>query len=278
MSDASSPSIAAAELARAAADHLSRVNGALGLQASILALLLPPGSQHAVHVWQIEAGGAPDASVLLTHVGHLPGPARLPWFETLVSRMRSQPLEARQTLLEATRRLMAASGTVRPIDRLHWLSMRQRLGGAAGAGAHNAASADLSCLPQADVDSIAMYTAFLSRLIPLEAAEAGNDAAPGAGWYQTVMQPWQAHATIPPWHPPDTDGVVHALQELQAMAWMQRPMIVRAWMTAALQHSRHGRLGNSAADALRLTCALLDSPMPPELARHFGTTVLEVAR
>jgi len=29
------------------------------------------------------------------------------------------------------------------------------------------------------------------------------------------------------------------------------------------------RFGTAAADALRLTCTLLDSPMPPELADHY---------
>jgi hypothetical protein len=50
---------------------------------------------------------------------------------------------------------------------------------------------------------------------------------------------------------------------------MQRPALMRGWVTAAVQHSRHGRLADTAADALRLSCALLDSPLPPELARHY---------
>jgi len=277
----------------AATDHLSRLNGALELQAAVLALLLPPGSRRAARAWEIEAEGTANAEAVLGHVGHLPAAARLPWFETLVSRMRNHPLTVRQGLLEATRRVMGARGTVRPIDRLHWLAMRQRLGGDTAAGARNAASADLSRLPQGDVAAIAVYSAFLSKIVPIDAAEAASvasasaanananaDAAadastepistPGAAWYDDVMAPWRAHAAIPPCHPPDTDALVHALQLLQALPWMQRPMLVRGWVAAALQHSRHGRLGDSAADALRLTCALLDSPLPPELARHYA--------
>jgi hypothetical protein len=260
---------AATESERAAADHLSRLNGARGLQAAVLALLLPAGSQRAARAWAIETEGTPDARTLLAHVGHLPGTARLPWFETLVSRMRDQPLAARQSLLEATRRVMAARGTVRPIDRLHWLAMRQRLGGASGAGARTAAAADLSRLPQTEVFAIAAYSAFLSRMVPVDAAESTGDAAVGVAWYGAVMEPWQGHATIPPCQPPDTDGLVHALQELQALAWMQRPILVRGWLGAALQHSLYGRIGGGAADALRLTCSLLDSPLPPELTRYY---------
>ena len=50
---------------------------------------------------------------------------------------------------------------------------------------------------------------------------------------------------------------------------MQRPVIVRNWVTTAINLSRAQRLGDLSADALRLTCGLLDSPLPPELARHY---------
>lgn len=273
---------------RAAIERLARVNGALELQAAVLALLLPPGSKRAARAWEIETDGTPNADALRTHVNQLSAPARLPQFEALVSRMRAQPLGERQNLLESTRRVMGARGMVRPIDRLHWLAMRQRLGGPAGTGARGAAAADLSRLPQADVAAIAMVSAYLSRLVPVDAAGlppaegagaggvAGTNA--GAAWYETAMAAWRANAVIPPCEPPDSDGLVHALQAVQALPWMQRPMLARAWVAAALQHSRHGRLGDTAADALRLSCVLLDSPLPPELARHYGATAQEVFR
>lgn len=270
--------VAVPEAEREAADQLSRVHGANGLQAAILALLLPAGSRRAARAWEIEVEGTPEAGALREHVGQLSEPARLPWFEALVSRMRGQPLAARQDLLEATRRLMGARGVVRPIDRLHWLSMRQRLSGAAGAGPRVAAAADLSQLPQVEVEAIAAYSAFLSRLVPLDSSAAGADPLPGRAWYDTVMAPWQARATVPACRAPDTDGLVYALQNLQALAWMQRPIVIRSWVTAALLHSRPQRLSSSAADALRLSCALLDSPLPPELARHYGATSQELAR
>ena len=259
------------EAERAAADQLERLNGAQDLHAATLALLLPAGSRRAERAWQIECEGLDRAPQVREWVAQLSGPARLPWFELLVSRMRAQPLAARQTLLEATRRVMGARGIQRPIDRLHWLAMRQRLGEGTAADARAAATADLSQLPPSDVAAIARYSAFLARMVPAEAAELDDAAPPDAGlaWYAAVMAPWQASATIPPCTPPDTEGLVHALQELQSIAWMQRPALMRGWVTAAVQHSRHGRLADTAADALRLSCALLDSPLPPELARHY---------
>ena len=280
------------ERARVAADHLSRVNGPLELHAAVLALLLPPGSQRALRAWQIECGANPTPA-LREHVAALPAAARLPWFEIMLARLRSSPLPARQALLEATRRLMGARGTVRPIDRLHWLVMRLRLGEALGVAAPAGAGTALSQLPQADVHAIAMFSAFLSRMVPVAEAAADAPEAPpapapataagaapptstlGAAWYASVMAPWAHLAHVPPLALPDTDGIVYALHALQALAWMQRPVLVRGWVTAAQQHSRHGRLSDSAADALRLSCALLDSPLPPELARHYSAATPE---
>lgn len=83
------------------------------------------------------------------------------------------------------------------------------------------------------------------------------------------MSVWQGRVPVPPCDPaPDVDALVQALRQLQSLPWLQRPMIVRAWVSAAVKHSG-GQLANEAADALRMSCALLDSPMPPELAAHY---------
>ena len=289
---------AAREREAAATDQLSRVHGALGLHTAVLALLLPTGSRRALHVWQAETAALPGAATLRAHIECLSPAARLPWLDVLLIRMRGQALATRQTLLESTRRVMAAHGVVRPLDRLHWLLMRQRLGEASPATVHAAAQADLSRLPQSDVLAVARYSAFLSRMVPVEVgakahedvhAEALNETpaelpgtagAPGApatpagvAWYATVMARWERHALVPPCEPPDSDALVYALHELQALAWMQRPVLARDWVTAALKHSPRGRLADTAADALRLSCALLDSPLPPELERHFQAAV-----
>ena len=268
---------AARERESAAADHLSRVNGTFGLHAAVLALLLPAGSRRAACAWQVETQAMPGAAALREHVEHLSPAVRLPWLDTLLVRMRGQPLAARQALLESTRRVMAARRVVRPLDRLHWLLMRQRLGESSAAAAHVAAHTDLLRLPQGDVSAIARYSAFLSRMVPVETGEPA-DASAGTAWYTTVMARWEPHAVIPPCEPPDTDGLVHALQVLQALAWMQRPVLARDWVSAAHQHSLHGRLTDTAADALRLSCALLDSPLPPDLERHYQTAGAQVAR
>ena len=256
-----------------ASDRLSRVHGAGELQAAVLALLLPPGSKRAVRAWQIEITGVPAAESLREHVATLSGAARLPWLEELLKRMAQQPLAARQALLHATRRVMGARGIARPIDRLHWLTMRRALGEVAPLAARPESSVEVAEWLESDVLTVACYTAFLSRMVPGREA----DAESGRAWYDGVMATWQPFADIPPWEAPNAEAMVEALARMQTLSWMQRPVIVRTWLTTAQTLSRGLRLGDLSADALRLSCTLLDSPLPPELSRHYITLPGEIA-
>ncbi|MBS0447843.1 MAG: hypothetical protein JSR59_18035 [Proteobacteria bacterium] len=257
---------ASREREREALDRLSRVHGPGELHAALLALLLPLSpAASANEAWYTETEGVATATALRHEVVALGGPARLPCFEQLLERMAKHPLAVRQTLLESTRRLMRATGTLRPIDRLHWLVMRLRLGERAQFGARVPSGADLDQLGEIEVHAVARYSAYLSRMVPgTDDPDAGDD------WYAGVMAPWQARGIVPERRYPDADALVQALQELQALPWMLRPALVRGWTSAALRHARHGRLLDSAADALYLTAALLDSPLPPDLARHYA--------
>ena len=267
-----------AERERTAAEHLARLHGTHELQAALMALMLPQGSKRALIAWRIDNELAHNAQALLDDVLSLSPVARLPWFERLLARLAATPLAARKTLLESTRRLMSARNRIRPIDRLHWLAMRQRLGEPAQFGARTGADGDISQLQESAVMSIAAYTAFLARMVPgapvaaeLDAAATKTAAAQaGAAWYAAVMAPWQHRADVPDCVAPSVDGLVLALQGLRALPWLQRPVVVRGWVGAAVQHSRHGRLDDTAADALRLSCSLLDSPLPPALTEHYS--------
>lgn len=259
---------------RNASDRLSRLHGAFELQAALLALLLPPGSKRSARAWEIETAKSPGIEGLREHAASLSGAARLPWFELLLSRMALQPISAKQDLLRATRRVMGARGVVRPVDRLHWLAMRRGLGEVPPLAARAEASVEVVEWLETDVLALAVYTAFLSRMVVDEAA----DGEGGARWYASVMHHWQPYAHAPPFEAPDAESVFEALARLQTLSWMQRPVVVRSWVTAALKANGGVRLGDSAADALRLTCTLLDSPQPPELERHYITLPADAAR
>jgi hypothetical protein len=250
---------------RDAADRLSRVHGAGELHAVLLALLLPPGSKRALKAWRIDTAAIAGVDPLREHAANLSGAARLPWFELLLARMAAQPLAARQELLQATRRVMGARGTARPIDRLHWLAMRRGLGEMAPLAARPEVNAEVAEWLESDVLCVAACTAFLSRMVPGEVV----DAPQGRAWYDSVMATWLPFAEIPEWQPPNAEAMVEALTKMQTLSWMQRPVIVRNWVTTAIAMSRGLRLSDLSADALRLTCGLLDSPLPPELARHY---------
>ena len=248
-----------------AVDRLARVHGALELHATLLALLLPPGSKRALRAWQIETASTPGAEALREYAASLSGAARLPWFERLLSRMAAQPIADRQELMQATRRVMGARGIARPIDRLHWLAMRRGLGEVAPLAARPESGIAVAEWLESDVLAVAAYSAFLSRMVPAAVA----DSPEGRNWYGSVMTAWQPFADIPECQPPSAEGMVEALSRLQTLSWMQRPVVVRAWVAAALKMRAAGRLSDLAADALRLSCGLLDSPLPPELSRHY---------
>ena len=220
------------------------------------------------------AATAPGAEALRRHAASLSGAARLPWFELLLARMAAHPLAARQALLQATRRVMGARGTARPIDRLHWLTMRRGLGEAAPLAARAEAHPEAVEWLESDVLAVAGCTAFLSRMVP----GASADAPQGKAWYEAVMASFPGLTDVPPWQPPKAEAMVEALAKLQTLSWMQRPVVVRTWVTTALAQSGHVRLSDLAADALRMSCALLDSPLPPELARHYITLPADGAK
>jgi hypothetical protein len=271
MDDAPAPTVPSAQDERDAADRLSRVHGVGELHAVLLALLLPPGSQRALRAWRLEASATPALEALRAHAANLSGAARLPWFERLLARMAAHPLPARQQLLQSTRRVMGARGTARPLDRLHWLAMRRGLGEAAPPAPRPEAHVEGAEWLESDVLAVAAVTAFLSRMVPGAVADSDD----GRAWYDAVMSTWLPFADIPAWQPPDAETMVEALARVQTLSWVQRPVIVRHWVTAAVSRSRGLRLGDLSADALRLTCGLLDSPLPPELAHHYVTLPAE---
>ena len=262
----------------AAFDELSNITAPAALHAVLLALLLVPRSAHTPdswQAWQLETGGDAPAQALWNQVDSLPAAARLPCFELLLKKMAGQPVSLRHGLLESTRRVMRSRGAARPIDRLHWLAMRFLLGAPALFGTAGTGAADLSGLPDNRLRAVASYSAYLSRMVPADAG-GGDDA--GMAWLASIVAPWREREAALPRRLPDTDALVHALHDLQALAASQRPMLVRSWTAAALRHSPDQRLSDLSADALRLTCTLLDCPLPAELARHYSRFPQEIFR
>jgi hypothetical protein len=242
-------------------------------RAAVLALLLTPDSARERQAWDEELTGVPSALLVHTQVQLLPPVAHLPVLERLLNIASDSPLAERQALLLSARRVMCADGRVRPRDRLLWLLMRHRLVGQAPphrGGARE--SNELTGLPLAMRLALARFSAFLARLVPIPAADAVVGAA-GAAWYRMVVNTlWGAAPDPPACQPPDVDTLGRALHTLHELAWMRRPLLARTWVDAALPAwlgcaDPADRLPG--AEALRVACDLLDTPLPPSLARLF---------
>lgn len=252
-----------AQREREALGRLSRVNGPFELRAAALALATRPSTETAVAAWAAETADSTSADVLLDDVRHLSAGARLPALEVMLARLRLQPKPERRHLLESTRRVMAAHVPLRPLDRLHWLLMRRRLGDKPPTAAGPDQANELSQLPAPILLQVARVTAYLSRMVP------GRDPTAAVRWYIEAMSRFLPPEMVPPCHPPDGELFAHALEQVEALPWMLRPVLVRAWVDSAIATSQRARLPTGAADALRLVADLVESPMPPELERHF---------
>lgn len=254
---------AARDLEREALARLSRVHGSGELQAAILALISPKDSAPAFIAWSRETQHVPNAALLRQDVTHISDGARVPCLEAFLDRMREQPRPDRRLLLESTRRVMAATRPLRPLDRLHWLLMRRKLGDRAPLSAPPAPQNDVAELSSYMVERVAGVTAYLARMVPGPGPEAGLP------WYRDVMLQLVHTGEPPPCKAPDGEGLAYALIDVESLPWMLRPVLMRGWVDAALATSQRARLLPVAADALRLVSGLLDSPMSPELMRHF---------
>lgn len=239
-------------------------------QAAALALMLAPESRRERAVWFGEAGGLADAERLLDDVLALPQTHRLPWFETFARLLAPGPVALRHALIGAARRVMTADGMVTQFDQLRWVALRHLLAGSA-VSPPAAAASELDALDDAQALKVCLFSAFLSHLVPTPEVtlDLTGFESVSQTWYDSVIAPWRERFTLPPRERHDIDATLRALRVLQTLPWLLRPVLVRTWFNAAQVLTEGPALHPSAADALRLTCVLLDSPVPPELGRQY---------
>ena len=239
-------------------------------QAAALALMLAPDSKRERAVWFDQTRGVADAERLLDDALALPQTHRLPWFEAFARQLAPGPVELRHAVVGSARRLMTADGMVTQMDQLRWVALRHLLAGSAVA-APAAAETGLAELDDGLALKVCLYSAFLSHMVPapeLTLDLTGHEST-GQTWYDSVIAPWYERFELPPRERHDIDATLRALRVLQSMPWLLRPVLVRSWFDAARVLTDGPVLHPVAADALRLTCTLLDSPVPPELGRQY---------
>lgn len=239
-------------------------------QAAILALMLAPGSRRERALWLDEWYHVPNAVQILDNVLNLPHTDQLPWFEHFARQLAPGPVELRHEVVGAARRQMVADGMVTQMDQLRWIALRHLLAGSAAA-APAAAQSELTELDDGYAQKLCLFSAFLSHMVPapeLTLDLTGFESTSQA-WYDSVVAPWQGRFELPPREKHDIDASLRALRTLQTLPWLLRPVLVRRWFDAARELTDGPALHPVAADALRLTCTLLDSPVPPELGRQY---------
>ena len=254
-----------------ALQRVARVHGPQERKALILALILTPRSHREKTAWREETAPLAGAEDLRADARSLTRLTRLPVLERLLRETATAPIEERRELLAAARRVMSADGHVRALDRLHWLAMRHLLGDGAAKGTMTPAGvreSDLANLSDPVRREAAAYTAFLARMVPAS-DESVLVTAAGSAWHQRVVAQMWPGGDAPACQVPDTDRLVAALRAVQQMSWMLRPLLMRTWVSQAEALSVGATLGAEAAEALRLTCVLLDVPLPPALAACF---------
>jgi hypothetical protein len=238
--------------------------------AAALALVTAPRSRRERSAWRVVAPEVPEREQLFDAIAALTPPHRLPWLEHFARALAPGPVQVRHTLIGNARRVMTADGLVSPMDQLRWVALRHLLAGSA-VSPPAAARTDLAELDVGQSRYICLFSAFLSRLVPapeltldLTATESVSQA-----WYDKVVAPWAGRFEMAPREAHDIDVSLRALRILQSLPWLLRPVLVRRWYEAARELTDGPALHPDAADALRLTCGLLDSPLPRELSEQY---------
>lgn len=255
-----------------ALQRLGRLAGAGELTAAVLALIARPGSSREKQAWREETAHLAHAATVRADVRRLSRVTRLPALERALRAFAGFHALERRKLLASARRVMSADGQVHPLDRLRWLTMHHLLGEALlrkpPDPTRSQGASAVSRLADSQRSDIATFTAFLARLVPRSDPRAIVGGA-GARWYQVVLERWWDAGTYPPCQVPDPDALARALWGVQELSWMLHPVLIRTWVDEAVRTSEPRVLREEAAEALRLTCALLDTPMPPVLAKSF---------
>jgi Zn-dependent protease with chaperone function len=255
--------------------RLRRLTGPREKRMIVLALMMSAGNHDEHQLWHRLAEGLTHARQILDDVQGLSPERLVPEFERLCRDIATDPLPERRALVEAARDLLKADGRVSPLDRLWWLALRHHMADKKKHGQMfmrpvTGQGRELSDLQDDERTHVAALSAYLARFVP-EVEVQGLLAATSRAWYARVMARCAASAQslAPDCRTPDADALMHALAGVQELSWMIRPVLLRAWVEEALNHSPGGLMSNDTANALRLAAGLIDSPMPPALASHY---------
>jgi hypothetical protein len=251
--------------------RLGALHDAPSCKAAVLALMLKPASRRERAAYHEATADLPRADLILDDVLVLSHPYQLPWLEHFARALAPGPVGPRHDAIDAARRVMTADGMVSHMDQLRWVTLRHLLAGSA-VSPPAAAPTELETLHDTHVHHACVFSAFLSQLVPAPelTLDLTGEGSIGRIWYDSVTAPWNDRpGGVPAREGHDIDATLRALRTLQSLPWLLRPVLVRGWFDAARMLTEGPALHPEAADALRLACTLLDSPVPPELGQQY---------
>lgn len=260
--------------AKEALGRLQRRQGPNELRLLLLALMMSTDNPRERKLWVQQAQGLHQAQGILDDLALLTPQARVPEFERVVGVLQSWPTEQRREVVVLARDLLRADGVVTPRERLWWLVLRHRLASGPNRPSFmrpvTGQGQALIALNKVQRHHVAAVTAYLARFIPEDEPAAGQPGRSGQGWYGGVLARCLSSDDVPPpLQPPDADQLMTSLAAVQELSWMVRPLLLKAWVEEAFNHSPKGVLNHATADALRLVAGLVDSPLPAMLAAHY---------
>ncbi|HJW53145.1 MAG TPA: M48 family metallopeptidase [Burkholderiaceae bacterium] len=240
---------------RALLDALRR-SAADGTRAQLLVLALLVDNERALHEQQralvVEAYGAEAAQIVdgeHERIQRLPPGARQPLADVAMPALRRLPREARASLLRTAHLLVAADGRVTVREFLLFSILKRRLGPEASRPV--AVKFD-SLLPLASEAGLVLSLVAAVRL-PDRAEHAFN-----AG----LLLLRGIDAAFVPAAAVRLDDVSAALARLNELAPLAKPQLIKAATAVAFVDDETNW---QAASALRMICAALDAPLPPQV-------------
>ena len=223
------------------------------VRAAALACLLPArdGATAELGFWRQAAGSFAWSPRLLQAAQALPQRLRLPCFERLLGAAAALPPGQRRILLRDAIALVQVAGRLSLHEYLLARVLKRQLAMRTARPVLESKSLRVRDL----AEPVATVTRALAALLPPAAALA---------WPGTVLT-GLGLAPAPRLEAPALRELDRAIERLAMLGRTERPLLVKQWLAALAT----AEVPPALAGALRCLCLLIDTPVPPQLARHF---------
>jgi hypothetical protein len=236
------------------------VTDGMGAQLLMLALLVDKdrelrGQQRALIAEAYGGEAAGIADIYHEQVQRLPPGARQPLADVAMPALRKLPLQAREALLRTAHLLIAADGRLSVSEFLLFTLLKRRLGREAG---QPVPVRYTSLLPLAQDAALVLSLVAAVRL-PERTEHAFNAGA---------LQVREAELRFVLPKDVGLDDVSAALDRLNQLAPLAKPQLIKAATAVAFVDDETNW---KAASSLRMICAALDAPLPPQVVETEGS-------